>query len=205
VQSNEFWLKTKRIMKFNFLIPSSLLILIVLTARLIGAEKDENVAAWKARPCSSLSIGQYVCDKPEIDEETQTERNCSREGRVRVGCYPAVGVVCEDEKFDGQKVGFHMDVECRYVTRYHYKTAVLLSIFLGMFGADRFYLGYMSMGLLKFSTFGFMFIGYLIDMILVITQTLEPIDGSKYIVDYYGQVLRPSSPYNNFTFNVSLN
>lgn len=55
-----------------------------------------------------------------------------------------------------------------------------------MFGADRFYLGYYAIGLLKFCTFGFMLIGQLLDIILIITQVLRPADGSYYIIDYFG-------------------
>lgn len=159
---------------------------------------------WKKRPCSQLQMGQYRCDKPKIDNEKQNAINCTSERKVKVACYPAENVVCDDRTFNGEDIGFYAEIPCRYVTSYHYKVAVLLSIFLGMFGIDRFYLGYISIGLLKFCTFGFMLIGYLIDMILIITQTLGPIDGSEYIVDYYGQVLYPSGVYNNYTVNVSL-
>lgn len=69
---------------------------------------------------------------------------------------------------------------------YSFETAMLLSIFLGMFGADRFYLGYPALGLLKFCTLGFMLIGYLVDIILIATQIVGPADGSYYIIPYYG-------------------
>lgn len=53
---------------------------------------------------------------------------------------------------------------------YYFDTAMLLSVFLGMFGIDRFYLGYPAIGLLKFCTLGFMFVGQLVDIILIATQ-----------------------------------
>lgn len=157
------------------------------------------------RKCSELQIGQYKCEKAPIDEIKQTEVNCSVKNTVQITCYPAKRVKCDNKTFDGITPGFYIEQPCRYVTSYKYQTAVLLSIFLGIFGADRFYLGYMAMGVIKMCTFGLMFIGYFIDMLLIITQTLIPIDGSNYIVDYYGQVLYPSAPYNNNTFNYSFN
>lgn len=62
-----------------------------------------------------------------------------------------------------------------------------------MFGVDRFYLGYPAIGLLKFCTLGFMFVGQLVDVILIATQTVGPADGSAYVIPYYGaglEVLR---------------
>lgn len=55
-----------------------------------------------------------------------------------------------------------------------------------MFGIDRFYLGYPGIGLLKLCTMGFMFIGQLIDIILIATQIVGPADGSYYVIPYYG-------------------
>lgn len=69
---------------------------------------------------------------------------------------------------------------------YHFDTALLLSVFLGMFGVDRFYLGYPAIGLMKFCTLGFMFVGQLVDIVLIATQTVGPADGSSYVIPYYG-------------------
>ena len=62
----------------------------------------------------------------------------------------------------------------------------MLSIFLGMFGADRFYLGHPAIGLLKFSTLGFFFLGHLLDIVLIASQVVGPADGSHYVISYFG-------------------
>ena len=46
------------------------------------------------------------------------------------------------QKWDGTEVAYHRELPCRYVTGYDYRTALILSVFMGMFGIDRFYLGY---------------------------------------------------------------
>lgn len=94
-----------------------------------------------SRSCSELNTGQFKCSPVEIDEILQTAVNCSANHSVIVPCYPAPNVICEEKKFDGNTIGFLKEMSCRYVTKYHYQTAVLLSIFLGIFGIDRFYLG----------------------------------------------------------------
>ena len=63
---------------------------------------------------------------------------------------------------------------------------LLIPVFLGMFGADRFYLGYPALGLLKFSTLGFFFLGHLLDIILIASQVVGPADESSYVISYYG-------------------
>ena len=59
-------------------------------------------------------------------------------------------------------------------------TALLLSIFLGGLGVDRFYLGYTGMGVLKLLTGGCFGILSLIDIINIATGGLRPADGSSY-------------------------
>ena len=58
--------------------------------------------------------------------------------------------------------------------------ALLLSIFLGELGIDRFYLGYIGLGILKLITCGGFGIWYIIDIILIATENLKPKDGSEY-------------------------
>ena len=58
--------------------------------------------------------------------------------------------------------------------------ALILSIFLGELGIDRFYLGYIGTGILKLTTCGGFGIWWLIDLIMIATGKLKPKDGSEY-------------------------
>lgn len=70
-------------------------------------------------------------------------------------CEAAPGILCTP--FCNST--FLKEVECLWTNGYSFDTALLLSVFLGMFGIDRFYLGYPAIGCLKFATLGFFFIG----------------------------------------------
>uniref|UniRef100_A0A8C2V4C2 TM2 domain containing 1 n=1 Tax=Chinchilla lanigera TaxID=34839 RepID=A0A8C2V4C2_CHILA len=138
----------------------------------------------------SLTFLTYICKDPKINDATQEPVNCTNY-TAHVPCLPAPNIMCKDSSgnethFTGKEVGFYKPVPCRNVNGYSYKVAVALSLFLGWLGADRFYLGYPALGLLKFCTVGFCGIGSLIDFILISMQIVGPSDGSSYIIDYYG-------------------
>ncbi|KAK0150743.1 TM2 domain-containing protein 1 [Merluccius polli] len=111
---------------------------------------------------------------PKIDEATQEAESC-RDRVAWVECLPAPNISCRLDNgteflFSGEEVGFNRTAPCRNVTGYSYKVAVALSLFLGWLGADRFYLGYPALGLLKFCTVGFCGIGSLMDFLLIAMQ-----------------------------------
>ena len=56
-------------------------------------------------------------------------------------------------------------------------TTVLLSFFVGWFGIDRFYLGYVGLGVLKLISFGGFGIWYIIDLILLVTGRMTDSKG----------------------------
>ncbi|MCY4576852.1 MAG: TM2 domain-containing protein [Candidatus Kaiserbacteria bacterium] len=54
---------------------------------------------------------------------------------------------------------------------------LLLSIFLGTLGIDRFYLGKIGTGILKLFTAGGLGVWYLIDLIIIATGNMKDADG----------------------------
>ncbi|XP_067846373.1 TM2 domain-containing protein 1 isoform X4 [Heptranchias perlo] len=149
-----------------------------------------NAVSVDTDKCDELRLGQYICETPKINDVTQEPENCTNYTAF-VPCIPAPNITCRNyngivNTFNGKEVGFYKPFSCRNVTGYSYKVAVALSLFLGWLGADRFYLGYPALGLLKFCTVGFCGIGSLIDFVLISVQIVGPADGSSYIIDYYG-------------------
>lgn len=58
-----------------------------------------------------------------------------------------------------------------------FMVALLLSIFVGSLGVDRFYLGYTGLGVVKLLTFGGLGIWSLIDIIMIATKKLPDAQG----------------------------
>jgi len=86
--------------------------------------------------------------QPPVDPLTQSLEGCEEGGWVNVSCFAAPGVRCGGEEYNETQCIFQQRQPCRYVNgrRYNYYVAVALSLFLGMLGIDRFYLGYPAIG-----------------------------------------------------------
>lgn len=76
---------------------------------------------------------------------------------------------------------FMKNLLCNWTVGYRWSTALILSITLGGFGADRFYLGHWQEGIGKLFSFGGLGVWTLIDVILISMRYLGPADGSLYI------------------------
>jgi hypothetical protein len=88
---------------------------------------------------------------------------------------------------------FSKRVECSWTEGYSWRTALVLSVTLGGFGADRwvkdsnnntmfrFYLGHWQEGIGKLFSFGGLGVWTLVDVVLVSIGYIGPADGSLYI------------------------
>ncbi|XP_028403565.1 TM2 domain-containing protein CG10795-like [Dendronephthya gigantea] len=150
------------------------------------------------KECDELLPGQYRCDEIlKVDPDTQSIVGCKETHTVEVTCTLAPGIQCKQMSKERTFVKMH---PCRHTNGHDHTTALMLSVFLGMFGIDRFYLGYPAIGLLKFCTLGFFFLFQLVDVILIAMQIVGPADGSAYVIDYYGPRLNHITRNNETVF-----
>ncbi len=63
--------------------------------------------------------------------------------------------------------------------RRNYFVALGLSVLVGWFGVDRFYMGKIGTGILKLITFGGLGLWYIIDIVLIATGEMRDINGQR--------------------------
>ncbi|XP_062860475.1 TM2 domain-containing protein 3 [Trichomycterus rosablanca] len=120
--------------------------------------------------CWQLHPSQYHCNV----STTCMTVSCPRK-RYNATCKVLDHVNCLGNR------EFQKRLFCNWTGGYKWSTALTLSITLGGFGADRFYLGQWREGLGKLFSFGGLGIWTLIDVLLIAVGYVGPADGSLYI------------------------
>ncbi|PNJ62379.1 TM2 domain-containing protein 3 isoform X1 [Pongo pygmaeus] len=122
---------------------------------------------------------RFCWQLPETDYECTNSTSC-----MTVSCprqrYPANCTARDHVHCLGNRT-FPKMLYCNWTGGYKWSTALALSITLGGFGADRFYLGQWREGLGKLFSFGGLGIWTLIDVLLIGVGYVGPADGSLYI------------------------
>uniref|UniRef100_A0A7N5JVX3 TM2 domain-containing protein 3 n=1 Tax=Ailuropoda melanoleuca TaxID=9646 RepID=A0A7N5JVX3_AILME len=122
---------------------------------------------------------RFCWQLPESDYECSNSTSC-----MTVSCprqrYTANCTVRDHVHCLGNRT-FPKMLYCNWTGGYKWSTALALSITLGGFGADRFYLGQWREGLGKLFSFGGLGIWTLIDVLLIGVGYVGPADGSLYI------------------------
>ncbi|KAK5649089.1 hypothetical protein RI129_003981 [Pyrocoelia pectoralis] len=76
---------------------------------------------------------------------------------------------------------FFKNIRCNWTGGRRWSSTLILSVVLGGFGADRFYLGHWQEGIGKLFSFGGLGVWTIVDVILISLHYLGPADGSLYI------------------------
>ena len=100
-----------------------------------------------------------------------------------VDCHPSIDTFFSECRAQSPCLGnslFQRKTVCKAADKSQ-KAAFLLSLFLGAFGADRFYLGHYVTASFKLATIGGLGIAYMIDLFLILFGYLGPADGKLYL------------------------
>lgn len=133
---------------------------------------EQDVALrFNCRYCYQTNIDQHLC-RDNFECQSTGDPN---KLYFRANCTVHDDVICLGRR------NFMKQKQCNWTGGYKWTTALALSITLGGFGADRFYLGHWQEGIGKLFSFGGLGVWTLVDVILIGIRYVGPADGSLYI------------------------
>ncbi|CAJ0962693.1 unnamed protein product, partial [Mesorhabditis belari] len=124
--------------------------------------------AAKCRFCWQSDPWEHTCDPVANCSSTSTQL-------VPTRCTIHWDVICMGKRH------FYKNVKCNWTSGHSWAKALFLSVVLGGFGVDRFYLGLWKSGIGKLFSFGGLGVWTIIDVILIATGYIRPHDGSHYV------------------------
>ena len=118
--------------------------------------------------CSDLDPWLLTCPLSESDKPYVI--TCPSSGYYEIPCQSLVECTGNVTKL----------IKCYPTEGKRPSVALCLSVVLGFLGADRFYLGYPTIGLFKMFTGGFFGLGWYIDIFLIALRLTKPARGGVY-------------------------
>ncbi|EFC38190.1 predicted protein [Naegleria gruberi] len=124
-------------------------------------------------PLTSPSASIPTCAYEEFIAQNGAFQNNTKYGYAN--CTVLASIECVGPR------SWHQLFPCKTIySNFQFVTALVLSVFAGIFGADRFYLQHIVLGVIKLLTLGGVGVWWIVDIGLLVAGIIVPADGSSW-------------------------